>query len=374
MNSKLARTILFTLLAIVFVSSVSAGWHKYSFEARTDIKTDGSMPPTTPVDFWVYHDAYDSRFTIYKPSVGGLRVYITFDGISWQAFQQYMIFGASKEVALTMPDGKEVVFGGIDMKVLDDKQADIKIEMILSKEFLKLYHHHPSVGIRVIGQPGQIAGRSPKVSVDVKGGIINVVKVDYPRAAITINNGVTNASAGEVAVEQSGGEDQSSIGGVMVRGGIIKNCTAQRGIGRMVVKGKRFKKTFIIGGSYEGDSKTEGKVSLVYASNGLKGKVTSGEAYAPNGIRKIVCVRGGDSAQFIAGGDTAAPIGSIGKIVVNLKQYGKYTTLNNCKFYCYNLPKVKICKKATIAGVTSCTVTTLSGTFPIDATYKNLVK
>ena len=375
MNSKLAKTIIFSLLALVLVSTVSAEWKKYTFFPRKDVNdVDGATYATELVTFWVNHNGYDSRFTIYKPNVAGLRVYINIEGVSWQAFQQYMIFGGVGG-ELTMPDGRLISFGGIDMTKLYGQQSKVEIKMIMSQEFLRLYHRNPSIGIRIIGQPNQTAGRHPDVEVDVEGSVINVVKVDYPRAAVNITaNGTNFVGTGAVTVKQTGDGRQSSIGGVMVRGGNIKKCESVRGIGKMVVKGKRFKKTLINGGTFTDNSTTEGKIGIIYCSNGLQKKFISGNDYAPNGVRKVVAVRGGDGAEIIAGGDTTTPIGTIGKIVVNLKPYGQFTTLNNCKFYSYALPKVKICKKATIAGVVGCTVTTPNGTFPIDATYKNLVK
>jgi len=63
------------------------------------------------------------------------------------------------------------------------------------------------------------------------------------------------------------------------------------------------------------------------------------------------------------------------KISISNKKYGQYTTLADCDFYSYSASKVRLNKKnTTFAEVVGCDVITPNGTFPIDATYKNLKK
>ena len=376
MNSKIARTIVLSLVAIILVSSALAGdWKHYVFQARTDIKTDGTPNPTKLVDFWVNQDGYESRFTIYKPNVNGLRVYIVFEGISWQAFQQYTLFAATSIKSITMPDGIKVPFGFLNMQDSALSSGGITVKAGMSGEFLKLYHHQPRMSVRVIGQPGQPIGNVPNVNVDLTGGKINVVKVDYPRSAMTISGATTNFTTGTVAVKQSGDGRESYINAVTVRGGKLGACTAVHGINQLVVKGRRYKKTTIVGGSTTGTSTTEGPISKIYASNGLGGTIISGSDKSPNGIRKVICVRGGSGAKIIAGDDSSptTPIGTIGKISISNKKYGQFTTLANCDFYSYAASKVRLNKKnTTFAEIVGCDVITPNGTFPIDATYKNL--
>ena len=378
MNSKIARAILLSLIAVVLVSSALAGdWKHYTFQARTDIKTDGTFAATKLVDFWVNQKGYESRFTIYKQNVSGLRVYIVVDGVSWDAFKQYTLFAANAVKSIDMPDGTKVPFGGLDMTdAALASGGNITIKGAMSGMFTKLYYRQPTISVRVIGQPGQSVGTTPNVTVDVKGSVINVVKVDFPRPPVTITPGVTNfAKVGTVKVKQSGTGRESLINAVNVRGGILGDCSAVVGLNQLIVKGRRYKKISIAGGNITGTCKTDGKIRKVYASNGLDGKVTSGEDFSPNGIRKVVAVRGGNGAIITAGGTkaTVSPMGVIGKIYINLKKFGKYTTLNNCKFYSYLLPKVQLNKKhAVIANVTSCSVITPNGTTNIDAAYPNL--
>jgi len=374
MNSKIARTILLSLIAFILVSSVSASWKYYPFQARSDIKTDGTPNPTTPVDFWVNSDGGKSRFTIYKPNVSGLRVYITIDGVSWDAFRQYTLFAATAVKSIDNPDGTKTPFGFLNMT--DGTLAgggNITIKAGMSGMFTKLYYHQPTISVRVIGQPGQSVGSHPKVTVENEGGVINVVKVDYPRPAVTITPGVTNfPNVGEVVVTHKGTGGQSLINAVNVRGGKLGNCSAPEGLNQLIVKGRRYKKISIAGGSLTGTCKTDGKINKVYASNGLNGKITAGEDLSPNGIRKVLAIRGGSKAE-IAAGDKTTPIGLIGKIYINLKKYGVNTKLDSCKFYSYLLPKVQLNKKhAVIANVTGCSVTTPNGTTNIDAAYPNL--
>ena len=371
MNSKIARTILLSLVTIILVSSASASWKEYRFQARSDIKTDGTPNPTKPVDFWVNQDQYESRFTIYKPNVNGLRVYITIDGLSWDAFRQYTLFAATAIKSINNPNGTKTPFGFLNMQDSALSSGGITVKAGMSGMFTKLYYHQPTISVRVIGQPGQPIGNVPNVNVDVKGGVINVVKVDYPRPAVA-NFG----KPGIVKVKQSGkGGGQSLINAVNVRGGKLDACLAVKGINQLIVKGRRYKKTTIIGGMITGTSKTDGMIRKIYASNGLDATITAGEDLSPNGIRKVVAVRGGNGAKITAGGTsaTATPIGTIGKIYINLKKNGQYTTLNNCKFYSYALSKVQLNKKhAVIANVTGCSVTTPNGTTNIDAACPNL--
>ncbi|RLD11386.1 MAG: hypothetical protein DRI44_03715 [Chlamydiae bacterium] len=371
MNSKIARTILLSLAALIFISSAFAGdWQHLVFQAKTAIKTDGSLPATKLVDFWVNQDRYESRFTIYKPNVKGLRVYIVVDGVSWPAFKQYTLFAATSIKSIDMPDGTKLPFGFLNMQDSALASGGITVKAGMSGQFLKLYHHQPTISVRVIGQPGQPVGNVPNVNVDVKGGVINVVKVDYPRPAV-----VNFGKPGIVKVKQSGQGRQSLINAVNVRGGKLDACLAVKGLNQLVCKGRRYKMTTIIGGMITGTSKTDGPIKKIYASNGLDGKVTAGEDLSPNGIRKVIAVRGGNGAIITAGGTqaTPTPIGTIGKIYINLKKNGQYTTLNNCKFYSYALPKVQLNKKhAVIANVTGCSVTTPNGTTAIDAAYPNL--
>ena len=378
MNSKIAQTILLSLITLVFVSSVSAGdWKRWRFQARSDIKTDGTPNPTKSVDFWVNSDGGKSRFTIYKPNVNGLRVYITIDGVSWDAFRQYTLFAATAVKSIDNYDGTKTPFGFLDMT--DGTLAgggNITIKAGMSGMFTKNYYHQPTISVRVIGQPGVTVGTAPNVTVENVGGVINVVKVDYPRPPVTITPGVTNfAKVGKVTVTQKGTGGQSLINAVNVRGGELGNCDADAGLNQLIVKGRRYKKISIVGGYITGTCKTDGKIKKIYASNGLNGKVTAGEDFSPNGIRKVLAIRGGDGAIITAGGTqaTTSPMGVIGKIYINLKKYGANTKLNNCKFYSQQLPKVQLNKKhAVIADVTACDVITFNGTTPIDATYPNL--
>ncbi len=376
MNPKIARTIVLSLVAIILVSSALAGdWKHYVFQARTDIKTDGSPNPTKLVDFWVNQDGYESRFTIYKPNVNGLRLYIVFDGISWQAFQQYTLFAATSIKSIDMPDGTKVPFGFLNMQDSALESGGITVKAGMSGEFLKRYHHLPIMSVRVIGQSLQTIGNVPNVNVDVKGGKINVVKVDYPRSAMTISGGKTNFTTGTVSVKQSGDGRESYINAVNVRGGKLGNCEAVHGINQLIVKGRRYKKTTINGGNITGTSTTEGKIDKVFVSNGLGGTIISGSNHSANGVRKVICVRGGSGAKVIAGDDSSptTPIGAVGKISISTKKYGQYTTLANCDFYSYSVSKVRLNKKhTTFAEVVGCDVITPNGAFPIDATYKNL--
>jgi len=380
MNSKIARTIILSVITLALVASVSAGphgWHNYRFIPRTAVNdASGATYANAPVDFWVQHNGNASGFTIYKPNVGGLRVYIVIEGVSWAAFKQYMIFGSSAGGFLTMPDGKLIPFGGIDMTKLEGHQTKVTIDAKMSGEFTKLYYKQPTISVRVIGQPGQTIGNEPDVDVDVKGGVINVVKVDYPRGPLNAAGVITPGNLGTVTVDQNGGGGRFSlINAVNVRGGKIGNCNAEKGINQLICKGRRYKKVNIAGGSITGTCKTDGKIKKIYASNGLDGKITSGEDLSPNGISKVVAVRGGNGAIITAGGTqgSAIPIGTIGKITVNLKKYGQYTTLNNCKFHSYGTSKVKLNKKnVTFANIIGCDVITPNATYPIDATYPNL--
>jgi len=373
MNSKIARTIILSLAAIILVSSsVADDWKHYVFQARTDIKTDGTYPATKLVDFWVNQDGYESRFTIYKPNVNGLRVYIVFEGISWQAFQQYTLFAATSIKSIDMPDGTKVPFGFLNMQDSALEAGGITVKAAMSGEFLKRYHHLPTMSVRVIGQSLQTIGNKPNVNVELKGGKINVVKVDYPRPAIS-----EFANPGIVKVKQTGDGRESYINAVNVRGGQLGDCTAVHGINLLTVKGRRYKKTTIIGGNTTGTTTTEGKIDKIFASNGLGGKITSGSNKSANGIRKVVCVRGGNGAIITAGGTSATktPIGAVGKISISLKKHGANTTLNNCKFYSYSASKIRLNKKyVTFANITGSDVITPNGTFPIDATYKNYKK
>ena len=377
MNSKIARTIFLSLITVILVSSALAGdWKHYRFQARSDIKTDGSLNPTALVDFWVNHNGGQSKFTIYKPNVNGLRVYIVVEGVSWDAFKQYTLFAATSIKSITVPDGSAVPFGFLNMQDSALTAGGITVKAGMSGMFTKLYYKQPTISVRVIGQPGQPIGNVPNVNVDVKGGVINVVKVDYPRGALNISGATTNTPTGTVKVKQSGaGGGQSLINAVTVRGGILGDCSAVKGLNQLIVKGRRYKKTLIAGGSTAGTSKTDGPIKKIYASNGLGGTIIAGEDYSPNGIRKVVAVRGGNGAKIIAGDDSSptTPVGTIGKIYINLKKFGANTTLNNCKFYSYAISKVQLNKKhATLAGVVSCDVITPDGTFPIDALYPNL--
>jgi len=379
MNSKIARIILLSLIALVFVSSVSAGdWKQYTFMARSKIPSDTDPEDGRQrVNFWVNQDRYESRFTIYKPNVNGLRVYIVFEGISWQAFQPYTFFAASSINSVTLPDGTKVPFGFLNMQDSAlSAGGNINIDAGMSGEFLKLYHHQPKISVRVIGQPDQPIGNTPNIDVDVKGGKINVVKVDYPRPAMVIGDASTNFNTGTVTVKQSGDGRESYINAVTMRGGHLGNCVAVHRINQLTTKGRRFKKTTIIGGDFTGTATiTEGPIDKIYASNGLGGKITAGNNHYPNGIRKVVCVRGGSGAKIIAGGSETIPIGTIGKISISLKKYGANTTLANCDFYSYALPKVRLNKKnTTFAEIVGSDVITPNGTFPIDANYKNLKK
>ncbi|MCK5852431.1 hypothetical protein KAH27_05315, partial [bacterium] len=355
--------------AIILVSSSMAeDWKRYVFQARSDIKTDGTLNPTKLVDFWVNQDGYESRFTIYKPNVNGLRVYIVFEGISWQAFQQYTLFAATAIKSIDMPDGTKVPFGFLNMTDAALTAGGITVKAGMSGEFLKLYHHQPRMSVRVIGQSMQTIGNAPNVTVDLKGGKINVVKVDYPRPAVS-----KFATPGIVKVKQSGKGRESYISAVNVRGGKLGDCTAVHGINQLTVKGRRYKKTTIIGGNTTGTTKTDGKIDKIFVSNGLGGTITSGDDKSANGIRKVVCVRGGNGAKIIAGGDQVTPIGAVGKISISTKKHGANTTLANCNFYSYSVSKVRLNKKhTTFAEVVNCKVITPNGPFPIDATYKNL--
>ena len=374
MNSKIARTIFLSLITVILVSSALAGdWKQYRFQARTDIKTDGSLNPTALVDFWVNHNGGQSKFTIYKPNVNGLRVYIVVEGISWDAFRQYTLFAATATKSITLPDGTAVPFGFLNMQDSALTSGGITIKAGMSGMFTKLYHRQPTISVRVIGQPGQTIGNGPNVNVDVKGGVINSVKVDYPRGALSISGATTNTTPGIVKVKQSGTGRESLINAVNVRGGILSDCQAVVGVNQLIVKGRRYKKTLIAGGSIAGTSTTEGPIKKVYASNGLGGTITAGDNNYPNGVRKVVAVRGGSGAKVIAGGDQTIPIGTIGKVYINLKKFGANTTLSSCNFYSYATTKVQLNKKhATLAGVVSCNVVTPDGTFPIDALYPNL--
>ena len=401
MKSNLARSLMLILTVLLFVSSASAGWRFYSYDARTDIKTDGSVNPTKHVQYYVDQYRYMSYFTIYKPNVSGMRVYITVWGASYWAFEQYMLFGKSTSTVYTKPDGTDIVYGGIDMSdaALSAGGDEVKITMYMSDEFKKLYGHNPQVGVWVIGQPGQVAGYQPDVTVDIDNAHIRFIKVDYPRPQIRIDGEVGNTNlnfvGGGAKVKGITELDMPyGIGGIIVRGGFIEDSTSQTGFGQLVSRGRRVKKTLIAGGSCHGAIVTRGKIGRIFMSNGLGSPAGTGVPSAkvpkiatgynsvtkvryPRGIRKIILKRGGLNAIVAAGEDTGSstwmPIGSIGKLVVNLKKYGLNTGLNDCTFASYATTKIQLNKKnVTFADTSTSKVETPSAQLFIDANYPNL--
>ena len=404
------------VIALIFASQTFAGWqHERIATYDSNGKANGYA------EFDVNQSGQQSYFTIFK-RIAGMRVYMTFFGVTYPEFKNFMRFGYSTlEIWTGYPDDTPIGFiGGIDFSKIN-ASSFVDINMGVSDHFGLQYGKQLEVAFNIIGgNPGQAVGPLPDVNIEVNNASIRSVRVTYPKPQIRVDSTTTqivaNISGGKVTVtcNRAGSYYKfgGSLGGVIVNGGIINALTAPSGIGLISASARRAslgKKKLarlgfgqkakavptLIGGTIGGVITTKGKIDVIFAGNGLGAPANNGfseqkpsiacgndgtVSYSGRNIKKIVAKRGAWGATVAAGSKpaTASPdfLGGISKVVVSAKKrgainYGGGAALSNaCNFISYN--KFKLAgsgvKKETAFCANSFNIVPW-GSLPLDANF-----
>ena len=405
------------IIALIVVSQSFASWQK---ETVHGYNTDGIIDFTYTID--INQSGQQSYFTMYK-QVAGMRVYMTFFGVTWPEFKNYMQFNSTTpKIGTTLPDGNVIGdIGGIDLTSFESADS-IDINMYISDHFGLQYGEQLKVAINICGNLHQTYGSMPDVNINVGNADISSVTVTYVKPPVSVNADtqvVANISGGLVTVKCNDGgatyKYGGGIGGVIVNGGFIGNIDAPKGIAQITASARRISlgkkklarlgfgqnanaKATLLGGVIGGDITTKGQIVNIYAGNGLgapsgpgvingmdKPKIAcgyDGASYHGRSIKKIIAKRGAWKATVSAGSapSTSNPdfLGGIAKVIVTSKKKGAInyddgaSLSNGCNFISYN--RFKLCgsgvKKKTAFCASSFNVVPW-GTIPLD---KNFVK
>ncbi len=282
------------IITIILASQSFAGWQKQNIAIRDDA---GTVVDT--VNFWVDQSGQQSSFTIYKPG-SGLRIYITFFGVTWPEFKRYMKLNDSNLEAWNTASGYDFpglaklmgMYGGIDMTDGQFEGGDISIEIGASDYFYNQYGKQMEVAISIFGNPGQ-RGSVRDIDITVDNANIRRVEVTFPKPATTVtapSGGLVTAvgADGEVTVKCNNDSANSShggnIGGIIVNGGFIGDVEAPGGCDLLIARSRnlrmgkaQLKKLGVTGdalpnafaGFYKGDIEVRGRIVNLFSGNGL---------------------------------------------------------------------------------------------------------
>ncbi len=391
------------VVTLILASRTFAAWQK---ETVPYYNSDGSLAGY--VTFDVNQSGQQSSFTIFK-RVRGMRVYMTFFGVTYPGFKRYMRFDKADwtqtGTGYTLPDPNDGSWiGGIAFTELEDIIGTIKLKMYISDHFAIQYGKPVKVAFNIVGgNPGQAVGPMPDVDIIVENADISSVRVTYPRPQVSIDSATTqvvaNISGGIVTVKCNDNNDPlveygGSIGGVIVNGGFVGDLESPNGIGLISTSARKVRvgkkklarlgfgqgakaQATLVGGVIGGTITTKGQINTIFAGNGLgapagngvpsemKPKIACGydgsSSYGRN-IKKIIAKRGAWGATVAAGSaaSTASPafLGGIGKVVVTKKSKGAInydggaSLSNGCNFISYN--KFKLCGSGVKEGTAFC--------------------
>jgi len=385
------------VITLIFASQTFAGWQQEKVATYT---SDGDI--NGYAEFAVNQSGQQSFFTIFK-RISGMRVYMTFFGVTYPEFKYYMKFGSSAMEIKNYPNDRDIGFiGGIDFSIFD-KSTFVDIKMNVSDHFGLQYGKQVEVAFNIIGgNPGQAVGPLPNVNIEVGNANIRSVRVTYPKPQISVDATTTQIAAavtgGKVSVACNGGislyKFGGSLGGVIVNGGVVDSLTAPNGIGLISASSRKVgigKKKLarlgfgqgakadptLVGGTIGGTITTKGRIDVIFAGNGLGAPLNNGFAemkpsiacgydgfasYSGRNIKKIIAKRGAWGATVAAGSAaaTASPdfLGGIGKVLVTkrpkgaINYYGGSALSNGCNFISYN--RFKLCGSGVKEGTAFC--------------------
>jgi hypothetical protein len=389
MKRHTLRMLVLALVTVALSMPAAAGWKYVNF----NMYSEGGNPPLGTVDynvhFWLNWERYQSHFTMYKVA-GSMRIYVTVFGASYEAFkQQTSEWDSDDQDGRPNPGDPAAGIGSPGAinwtdDTLVDNDGNINFVIWCPDFFRDVYGHPLRVSVFVAPHPGRRYGPNPDVNVTVNNGVLESVKVVYPRQPtrggdeqvdIVDDLGRVSAQCGypEFSIEDFNNRAIGWIGVIHVGGGILgsssEDTTGWQGLLHLISRARRHKKIGLLqGGTMDQLIATGGRMTRIYTDNGLGAPVAPGmpDATAPEigagwrleyddngpdhatpfGVSRVVMKRGGLNARVTAGSDPTASTpadwafqGQIKKIVCKDKGGGANTGVNDCTFVTLGVPK-----------------------------------